>query len=452
MQLLRLLFGLSEPVDRKTYVVAGFSLAALKYAIDAAVVYLATGRLWTLLSYLSPALFVRQDNVGPNPQLLLAAMAIYTLPFAWIGLSMSVRRAADAGFSPWFGVGFLVPLYNWFTIARLCFAGTEKGNWNPNFPDDVVPINLRAVLTTVCVNTVLTIGMVLFSVHVLGEYGWSLFIGTPFVAGIVAGYLTNRTQPRKAGTSVWVAMVSILLSGALLLLFALEGLVCILMAGIPAVLLAMGGALIGHAIANTLRSGNSTSPPQQLACLVLFLPLFAGIEKLDRGTTLYEVQTAVEIDAPPMEVWRHVVDFPELPPPPRLVRWSGIAYPIRARLEGQGVGAVRHCEFSTGPFVEPITVWEPGKRLSFDVVSQPHPMEEWSPYREIHPPHLDGYFRSKRGEFRFVELPDGGTRLEGSTWYELDLSPAPYWTMLAEIVIHRIHRRVLDHVRRQAES
>jgi hypothetical protein len=35
---------------------------------------------------------------------------------------------------------------------------------------------------------------------------------------------------------------------------------------------------------------------------------------------------------------------------------------------------VRYCVFSTGPFVEPITVWEPGRRLGFDVAQQPPPM------------------------------------------------------------------------------
>jgi len=99
---------------------------------------------------------------------------------------------------------------------------------------------------------------------------------------------------------------------------------------------------------------------------------------------------------------------------------------VRAWLGGRGVGAVRHCEFSTGPFVEPITRWEPGKRLSFDVASQPPPMQEWSPFKNVHPPHLDASLRSRRGEFRLIPLPGGRTRLEGSTWYELSIEPRVY--------------------------
>ena len=160
----------------------------------------------------------------------------------------------------------------------------------------------------------------------------------------------------------------------------------------------------------------------------------------------------VVIDGTPMEVWEKVIHFSELDPPSKWVQNTGIAYPIRARLEGEGVGAVRYCEFSTGPFVEPITHWEPGKRLAFDVRSQPVPMAEWSPYREIHPPHLDGYLRSKRGEFRFVALPDGRTRLEGSTWYEIDIAPIGYWSMMSDAIIHRIHLRVLEHVKHDVET
>lgn len=129
-----------------------------------------------------------------------------------------------------------------------------------------------------------------------------------------------------------------------------------------------------------------------------------------------------------------------------------VATSIRARIVGEGVGAVRHCEFTTGAFVEPITAWEPPHRLAFDVASQPPPMHEWSPYRHVHPPHLDGYLRSRRGEFRMIDLGDGRTRLEGSTWYTLDLAPAGYWALWSDGLIHGIHDRVLTHVKALSEA
>jgi len=116
------------------------------------------------------------------------------------------------------------------------------------------------------------------------------------------------------------------------------------------------------------------------------------------------------------------------------------------------VGAVRHCEFSTGAFVEPITVWEPPHRLAFDVTQSPPSMQEWSFYAKLEPPHLEHAFRSVRGEFRRVPLPGGRTRLEGSTWYELDMGPVAYWRIVCDSIVQRIHRRVLEHVAALSEA
>ena len=126
--------------------------------------------------------------------------------------------------------------------------------------------------------------------------------------------------------------------------------------------------------------------------------------------------------------------------------------PVRARIEGEGVGAVRYCEFTTGPFVEPITVWDFPNRLAFDVVKQPPSMEEWSPYQVVHAPHIVGGLVSKRGQFQLIRLPKGRTRLEGTTWYTIDMGPQGYWTLWSDFLIHAIHDRVLHHVKTLSET
>ena len=213
-----------------------------------------------------------------------------------------------------------------------------------------------------------------------------------------------------------------------------------------AAVVSLFGALIGRGIALI---GKEPAYPGLLA--ILALPGLAALEDRVTEPARYEVVTAIEIDAPRDEVWRNVVSFSELPEPSWLLFRLGIAYPRRAVIDGEGVGAVRRCEFSTGAFVEPITVWDEPARLAFDVVAQPPPMHEWSPYRNVHPPHLDGAFRSTAGEFRLIALPDGRTRLEGSTWYELDLHPTWYWRLWADFLVHRIHGRVLEHIARETE-
>jgi hypothetical protein len=79
-------------------------------------------------------------------------------------------------------------------------------------------------------------------------------------------------------------------------------------------------------------------------------------------------------------------------------------------------------------------------------------MKEWSFYASLHPPHLDTLLRSQRGEFRLIRRADGGTHLEGRTWYELRASPPVYWKLWADAIIHRIHARVLAHIRRLSED
>lgn len=119
---------------------------------------------------------------------------------------------------------------------------------------------------------------------------------------------------------------------------------------------------------------------------------------------------------------------------------------------GRGFGAIRRCRFSTGDFVEPITVWDARRRLAFSVSAQPPPMKELSPWGDVQPPHLDGFLRSRRGEFRVERLPGGRTRLVGTTWYENRMWPAAYWRGWSDALIHRIHTRVLRHVARLSED
>jgi hypothetical protein len=142
----------------------------------------------------------------------------------------------------------------------------------------------------------------------------------------------------------------------------------------------------------------------------------------------------------------------EIPPPKEWMFRAGIAYPIRAEILGHGPGAQRRCVFSTGAFVEPIEVWDEPHQLKFSVSSNPAPMEEWTPYAHIEPPHLHGFLMSNGGQFLLTALPNGGTRLEGTTWYRHTLWPAAYWRLWSDAISHQIHLRVLRHIRDEAES
>lgn len=463
MNLLSLWFGLRAPVSRRTYVLSGLGLMALKVAIDNGLALAATGRPWPLAAYLLPSMTLKGQAMQAQPDWALWTMALLSLPFLWIGVTMTIRRAADAGTSPWLGILFLLPGLNYaamIVFALLPSANVERrwvpvplGPFRQRERDEAplseagpVPPALTSALLGVLSPIVIGLGMMLVSVQGFELYGSALFFATPFLMGLTTAILYNRKHLRTLGATLGLACVSIALTGAVTLLFAIEGILCLLMAAPLAMVVAVFGALVGYAMAWQARR------PTVAAAMVAALPLLTGVESEVAAPSLREVTTSVEIDAPPEEVWKNVIGFSELPPPPQWFFQQGIAYPVRATIDGEGVGAVRRCEFSTGPFVEPITVWDPPRRLGFDVTSQPPSMTEWSPYQSIDAPHLEGYMVSRRGEFRLVALPGGRTRLEGSTWYTLAIFPETYWVTFGELLLHAIHGRVLDHIRDLSEG
>jgi hypothetical protein len=228
------------------------------------------------------------------------------------------------------------------------------------------------------------------------------------------------------------------------------GLICIVMAAPIAVGLAALGGMLGHTIQAT--HWMSRQSRSVLSVILLFLPAAFGAERVaQREPPKFVVQTAIEVNAPPTEVWRQVVTFLEIPPPTELLFRSGIAYPIRAEISGQGPGAIRRCMFSTGAFVEPIEVWDEPRLLSFDV-ALPAPLNELTPYGHIEPRHLPGYFESEHGQFYLTALPGGKTRLEGATWFRNAIWPVGYWRIWSDYIVHRIHLRVLEHIKTEVEG
>jgi hypothetical protein len=214
---------------------------------------------------------------------------------------------------------------------------------------------------------------------------------------------------------------------------------------------ALPGTWLGWAMQDALWKRRMSGA--MLCVSALFTPALLGLQQLDPPQPpLLRVTSAIDVAAPPQIVWRHVVAFADLPPPRELLFRLGIAYPIRARISGSGLGAIRRCEFSTGTFVEPIEVWDEPRLLKFSVTENPPPMEEWTPYRHLEPPHLEGFLRSSGGEFRLIPKADGSTRLEGTTWYRHHMWPAAYWQQWSDAIIHAIHHRVLTHVARLAEA
>ena len=452
------LWSVRGTVDRGTYAFWGIALALLKYNVDRFVAWRTIGRPFRVLDYWIPGdlfgvLPMREDLARAAMPLLLV-----TLPFVWTGIALTLRRVRSAGLPVGSLLLFFVPLINLLFFGILCClpsrvaadvaSAPKRGGWLGRLiPESRLGSAVVAILIVVPLTTLFA----WTSTIALQNYGWGLFVGQPFFLGLAAAVLHGYHRPRSIGSCLAVAWLAVFLLAALLVGIAFEGVICILMAAPIGFVLATFGALVGHVVQSRPAGGRDAG--HVLSSMLVVLPGILVLEdRADPEPLPIEVVSAIEVDAPPQAVWGHVVAFAELPPPKELLFRAGVAYPLRAEIEGVGPGAIRRCVFSTGAFVEPIEVWDEPRRLEFTVAEQPPTMRELSPYPELAPPHLERFLASHRGRFRLEPLAGGRTRLEGTTWYTNRMWPAAYWRLWSDEVIHRIHLRVLEHIRERAEA
>jgi Polyketide cyclase / dehydrase and lipid transport len=214
----------------------------------------------------------------------------------------------------------------------------------------LVALMLKTLLTAACV-TLLRYGV----------YGWTLFVLFPVVLGGLSSWVfLPVTGARAAGMGALAAAAS----ACFLLFLSLEGIICILMAlPLVAPLGALGGWLFYLAQSSRFAARGSMM-------LLLLTPATLTWD-VKVSPTVFEVRSEVIVAATPEQVWKHVVSFSTLPAPTEWFFRTGLACPIRARIEGSGPGAIRYCEFSTGPFVEPIELWDEPHLLRFRVMENP---------------------------------------------------------------------------------
>jgi hypothetical protein len=285
--------------------------------------------------------------------------------------------------------------------------------------------------------------------NIYKDYAFGLFVMMPFVLGATSTLILahNRVVGRKTlrNNSYWTLFVFCL--G--LLAFAWEGIICMIMAFPIGMAFTYLGFLVGMMF---LKNDLDSKSPTIITILLLSVPsLMAFEDNQPESDDVRFVKSSIEIKASPEIVWKNVLEFPQLKDPNEFIFKTGIAYPINATIQGKGVGAVRRCNFTTGCFIEPITIWNKPNLLRFSVDDQPEPMKEMSLY-DIHPTHLHGYWVSKQGQFKLTKLPNGHTLLEGTTWYVNRIKPNMYWTLWSDYIVHKIHHRVLEHIKEQAEN
>jgi uncharacterized membrane protein YhaH (DUF805 family) len=444
------LFTFEGGISRKPYFLYGCFLVALKYVIDFTVAS-RFGQPWHIWNYFAPPAEATLLGInGPNQRLYLTLWAI-AIPFFWIGISLTLRRLRDAGNRTGWLFLFFVPIANLLLFLYLSVAPTDRSYEElPLLAKEEVQRVNAPFWAVLLAAAALGFTLVILGANIFAQYAWGLFLGVPFITGFVASWLYNARVLHSRGDTVFISAATPLVIGLFLIGFRLEGLICLLMA-VP---LALPFSIAGGLIARRCIQGQAQSltPPRVTACVAL-IPLLMFTEHVANFQPPTEpVVTTIIINAPVAVVWKNVISFPPLDPPKEWIFRTGIAYPIGAVIDGTGTGAIRRCRFSTGDFVEPITTWDENHLLAFSVASQPPAMHEIG-FGNISTPHVDrNYMRSQHGQFRLVALDDHRTLLEGTTWYQDYFWPQVYWRGWSDAIVHRIHMRVLEHVKELAES
>lgn len=453
-------FRPSGTVGRAVYAVTGLVGFAFKHNLDRLIATFGFHRQWSLFNYWMPVRdVVRVTQLTKDEAIFLATMVGAALPFIWIGIVLTIKRLRSAHLPVSLAALFFVPYLNlifFLVLSLIPEHDVSDANDLPSLhaPSPLARVIPESPLGSAAISLLITVPVGLVSAflgtRVLMNYGWGLFVALPFMVGLVAVLIYGIPKPRSLRSCIGVACLSVTILGGLLFALAIEGVFCLVMAMPLALPLAALGGVCGYGVQNVRRPRHDS--PAFLAALLLFAPGVQWIEHIVAvpSPTLV-VRSHIDIQAPPEKVWHEVIAFTEIPPPTEWMFQAGIAYPVRAQMFGTGPGAERHCVFSTGSFVEPIQVWDSPRLLKFSVTSNPPPMEEWTPYSHIEPPHLHGFLVSEGGQFLLTPLPNGGTRLEGTTWYKHGLWPSVYWKIWSDAIIHRIHMRVLNHIREEAE-
>ncbi|MEZ5401013.1 MAG: hypothetical protein R2729_15185 [Bryobacteraceae bacterium] len=292
---------------------------------------------------------------------------------------------------------------------------------------------------------------ILFSLHLAGDtlkvmtFGFLLVM--PLAVGFISVYVAERSGRR--GPAVWFGLPVLTTLALLLSAFLLfwEGAICLFLLMPGAIVMSIIGGGLGVFCAR--RFGKSS-----LACVAILPFLIAPVEDaLGPSREIRDVAARIAIAAPPAVVWKEIERVKAIRLDEQRYSWTqaiGFPRPIEATLSGQGIGAVRHATFAGGVlFVETVTLWEPDRRLGFDIRADS---------ANIPPDTLDEhvtiggqYFDALYGEYRLEPLPDGRTLLHLSSRHRLSTTLNFYARIWTDAVMRDIQDNILHVVRNRCE-
>lgn len=405
--------------------------------------------------YFLPLRPLLSDQIVPPYDARMLSLSATILAFVcilltcWALAALTYRRAKENDAGGWTAAAAVTPLLQFPIIFVMSI-------WPPRtpFPEPVLEADRHrqmagwgGALQGMIAGIALTLGAVALSALVFGTYGYGIFLASPFVIGAVVGYVANRKADLSESETNKIVRRAGFFSCLALLATALEGLGCLLMAAPLAIFAAMLGGIVGGDAGRRARQGAGG----RIASSVAVLPLIFALEAVFPPSLMFSTEQTILVHAPPDRVWKAILRMETIGEPLSLIYHIGIAYPVRGRVFGEGIGALRYGDFSTGTAVERVTQWEVNRKLAFVVLKDIPGLRELSPYRHVHAPHVHGYFTTRETSFELIARDGGVTEIVERTAHELKLDPALYWLPFARFMVDTNNARVLRHIKAQAE-
>src|SRR4051812_6757212 len=317
------------------FLLIGIVLFIVKFALDLLISSGVFHRSRGWLDIIAPVTSLPSLSPARGDIAFYSAMLLLTVPFAIVGILLTLNRLRDADLPRWLIVLFFVPVVNvLYFVVLACVPSradavaaaiepTIEASPPPPPPPPPPPLNYatddasggwwrflpeeggRSAAIVSCITAPIVLGLTVLAVKVLKNYGLGLFIGMPFILGLVSSVLHGVRKPRSMVECMTVATFSVLVAAVTFVLFAIEGILCVAMLLPLAIALALLGAAVGYTL--QLRPQRPGYTLRSIVAPTLFLPLLMTIEsRLHAPAPQCCVTTVIEIAAPPAFVWRNV--------------------------------------------------------------------------------------------------------------------------------------------------
>ena len=274
-----------------------------------------------------------------------------------------------------------------------------------------------------------------------------------FFVPMILGIITMAFMPRRYKLSwphcIFLPWISFFLVAGIVLAFAFEALICVMMAApIYLPLASAGGIIVGAMTRRRARQVTHMS----LAILLLIPYFTAALEtQLPSPTIIRTVESQIVINAPAKVVWPHITSVPEIQPfEHHLAAFYlvGVPKPVQAMLPEDGIGAVRISNYQDGlRFEEVITEWQPQQGYKFTIGLDPHttPPRPWNNIGGSHFGLLDGVYKIE-------PLDDNRIILHLSSRHRLQTKLNLYGGIWTDFILRDIQNYILTVIKGRAEA